>query len=223
MCIRDRSTVAWTLEGNDTTTTTYALEGSIFSTGATVQWLRDGLGMISQTSELESLALQCSDTGDVFIVPAFTGLGSPWWDPLARGTLLGITRGTGKAEIARAVIESIAYQTRDVIEAMQVASNQQLQNLRVDGGASVMDLLLQLQADQLQVPVLRPQSKEITALGAAFLAGLSVGIWTSLSEVAEIWKLDVQMQPEMDRLTVNKVHARWLQAIERSRSWAISG
>ena len=106
---------------------------------------------------------------------------------------------------------------------MQVASNQQLQNLRVDGGASVMDLLLQLQADQLQVPVLRPQSKEITALGAAFLAGLSVGIWTSLSEVAEIWKLDVQMQPEMDRLTVNKVHARWLQAVERSRSWAISG
>ena len=217
------STVAWTLEGNDTTTTTYALEGSIFSTGATVQWLRDGLGMISEASELESLALQCSDTGDVFIVPAFTGLGSPWWDPLARGTLLGITRGTGKAEIARAVIESIAYQTRDVIDAMQVASNQQLQNLRVDGGASVMDLLLQLQADQLQVPVLRPQSKEITALGAAFLAGLSVGIWTSLSEVAETWKLDVQMQPEMDRLTVNKVHARWLQAIERSRSWAISG
>jgi len=215
------STVAWTLEGNNTTTTTYALEGSIFSTGATVQWLRDGLGMISEASELETLALQCSNTGDVFIVPAFTGLGSPWWDPLARGTLLGITRGTGKAEIARAVIESIAYQTRDVIEAMQIASNQQLQNLRVDGGASVMNLLLQLQADQLQVPVIRPQSKEVTALGAAFLAGLSIGIWTSLSEIAETWKLDVQMQPETGRLKANEAHARWLQAIERSKSWAI--
>ncbi len=215
------STVAWTLEGNNTTTTTYALEGSIFSTGATVQWLRDGLGMISEASELETLALQCSNTGDVFIVPAFTGLGSPWWDPLARGTLLGITRGTGKAEIARAVIESIAYQTRDVVEAMQIASNQQLQNLRVDGGASVMNLLLQLQADQLQVPVIRPQSKEVTALGAAFLAGLSIGIWTSLSEIAETWKLDVQMQPETGRLKANEAHARWLQAIERSKSWAI--
>tara|TARA_B100000073_G_scaffold346547_1_gene358195 strand:- start:1573 stop:3054 length:1482 start_codon:yes stop_codon:yes gene_type:complete len=216
------STVAWTLEGDGTTTTTYALEGSIFSTGATVQWLRDGLGMISEASELETLALQCLDTGDVFIVPAFTGLGSPWWDPLARGILLGITRGTGKAEIARAVIESIAYQTRDVTEAMQIASNQQLQNLRVDGGASVMDLLLQIQADQLQVPVLRPQSKEVTALGAAFLAGLSIGIWTSLSEVEEKWKLDVQLQPEVDRITADAAHSRWLQAIERSRSWAIS-
>ena len=214
------STVAWVLESENTTSITYALEGSIFSTGATVQWLRDGLGIISEASELETLALQCSDTGDVYIVPAFAGLGSPWWDPYARGALIGVTRGTGKAEIARAVIESMAYQTRDVIDAMQVASKQRLQNLRVDGGASVMNLLLQLQADQLQVPVLRPHSKEITALGAAFLAGLSLGVWGSLEEIKEKWRLDIQVLPRMDHVAYNEAHARWLQAVNRSRSWA---
>ncbi len=216
------STIAWVLESGNTRTTTYALEGSIFSTGSAVQWLRDGLGIISESSELEELALQCSETGDVYFVPAFTGLGSPWWDPIARGLVIGITRGTGKAEIARAVIESMTYQTRDVIELMQIASNQQLQNLRVDGGASAMNLLLQLQADQLQVPVLRPQSKEVTALGAAFLAGLSVGIWASLDEIGDQWKLDIQIYPERDPIICNADHMRWLQAVDRSKSWAIT-
>lgn len=214
------STVAWVLEDGTTNSVTYALEGSIFSTGATVQWLRDGLGIISHASELEALALECSDTGDVYIVPAFAGLGSPWWDPLARGAILGLTRGTGKPEIARAVIESMAYQTRDVIESMQIASNQELQNLRVDGGASVMNLLLQLQADQLQVPVLRPKSKEITALGAAFLAGLSIGTWSSLAEIADKWQLEAEVYPEENSLTCDEAHARWVEAVNRSKSWA---
>ncbi len=214
------STVAWLLKTPDSTTPTYALEGSIFSTGATVQWLRDGLGIISEVSELETLALQCSNTGDVHIVPAFTGLGSPWWDPHARGVLIGITRGTGKAQIARAVIESMVYQTRDVADAMQNASKHKIQNMRVDGGASVMDLLLQLQADQLQIPVLRSHSKEVTALGAAYLAGLSIGIWGSLTEISNKWKLDVKVLPEKEKKVCDAEHSRWLQAVSRSKEWA---
>ena len=214
------STVAWLLKTPDSTTPTYALEGSIFSTGATVQWLRDGLGIISEVSELETLALQCSNTGDVHIVPAFTGLGSPWWDPHARGVLIGITRGTGKAQIARAVIESMVYQTRDVADAMQNASKHKIQNMRVDGGASVMDLLLQLQADQLQVPVLRSHSKEVTALGVAYLAGLSIGIWGSLTEISNKWKLDVKVLPEKEKKVCDAEHSRWLQAVSRSKEWA---
>jgi len=214
------STVAWLLDTPDSTTPTYALEGSIFSTGAAVQWLRDGLGIISEVSELEKLALECPDTGDVYIVPAFTGLGSPWWDPFARGALVGITRGTGKAEIARAVIESMVYQTRDVADAMQAASNHKIRNLRVDGGASVMNLLLQLQADQLQVPVMRSDSKEVTALGAAYLAGLSIGIWESLDDISDKWKLDVKVSPKKDRRVCDAEHSRWLQAVGRSRGWA---
>ena len=194
------STVAWLLDTPKGTEPTYALEGSIFSTGATVQWLRDGLGIISEASELEGLALQCSHTGDVFIVPAFVGLGSPWWDPFARGTLIGLTRGTGKPEIARAAIESMVYQTRDVTEAMEVASGNKIRSLRVDGGASVMNLLLQLQADQLQAPVLRPLSKEVTALGAAYLAGLSIGIWNSLDDISANWKIDIEVSPEKAKI-----------------------
>ena len=213
------STVAWLLKTPNSTTPTYALEGSIFSTGATVQWLRDGLGIISEVSELETLALQCSNTGDVHIVPAFTGLGSPWWDPHARGVLIGITRGTGKAQIARAVIESMVYQTRDVADAMQNASKHRIQNMRVDGGASVMDLLLQLQADQLQIPVLRSHSKEVTALGAAYLAGLSIGIWGSLTEISNKWKLDVKVLPEKEKKVCDAEHSRWLQAVSRSKEW----
>lgn len=214
------STVAWLLDTPKGTEPTYALEGSIFSTGATVQWLRDGLGIISEASELEGLALQCSHTGDVFIVPAFVGLGSPWWDPFARGTLIGLTRGTGKPEIARAAIESMVYQTRDVTEAMEVASGSKIRSLRVDGGASVMNLLLQLQADQLQAPVLRPLSKEVTALGAAYLAGLSIGIWNSLDDISANWKLDIEVSPEKAKSFCDTNHARWLQAVDRSRGWA---
>ena len=214
------STVAWLLDTPKGTEPTYALEGSIFSTGATVQWLRDGLGIISEASELEGLALQCSHTGDVFIVPAFVGLGSPWWDPFARGTLIGLTRGTGKSEIARAAIESMVYQTRDVTEAMEVASGSKIRSLRVDGGASVMNLLLQLQADQLQAPVLRPLSKEVTALGAAYLAGLSIGIWNSLDDISANWKLDIEVSPEKAKSFCDTNHARWLQAVDRSRGWA---
>ena len=214
------STVAWLLDTPKGTEPTYALEGSIFSTGATVQWLRDGLGIISEASELEGLALQCSHTGDVFIVPAFVGLGSPWWDPFARGTLIGLTRGTGKPEIARAAIESMVYQTRDVTEAMEVASGNKIRSLRVDGGASVMNLLLQLQADQLQAPVLRPLSKEVTALGAAYLAGLSIGIWNSLDDISANWKLDIEVSPEKAKSFCDTNHARWLQAVDRSRGWA---
>ncbi len=214
------STVAWLLDTPKGTVPTYALEGSIFSTGATVQWLRDGLGIISEAAELEDLALQCSHTGDVFIIPAFVGLGSPWWDPFARGTLIGLTRGTGKPEIARAVIESMVYQTRDVTEAMEVASGSEIRSLRVDGGASVMNLLLQLQADQLQAPVLRPLSKEVTALGAAYLAGLSIGIWNSFDEISANWKLDIEVTPQKEKKICDTNHARWLQAVHRSRGWA---
>ena len=216
------STVAWLLETSDSSAPTYALEGSIFSTGSAVQWLRDGMGIISDVSELEDLALGCSSTGDVHLIPAFTGLGSPWWDPHARGLLIGITRGTGRSEIARAVIESMVFQTRDVTDAMQLASKHKVQNLRVDGGASVMNLLLQMQADQLQVPVLRSRSKEVTALGVAYLAGLSVGIWDSLADISNNWNLDVEVLPEKERIICDADHSRWLQAVNRSRNWAES-
>ena len=161
-----------------------------------MQWLRDGLGLISEAAEIGPLAASCPDTEGVYLVPAFTGLGSPWWDPYARGTIVGITRGTGRAHLARAVVEAMAFQTRDVVEAMAAASGRQRVALRADGGASVMDLLLQLQADQLQVPVARPTVQETTALGAAYLAGLAEGVWGSLDEIAAHWQLDREFTPE---------------------------
>jgi len=214
------STIAWALPQNGTLTATYALEGAIFVTGAAVQWLRDGLGIIDQAADLEPLALLCDDTGDVFLVPAFAGLGSPWWDPYARGTLIGLTRGTGRPEIARAVIEAMVHQTRDVVDAMTAAAGTSLQSLRVDGGAAVMGLLLQLQADQLGVPVRRPVMAETTALGAAYLAGLAHGVWGSLDEIAQHWELDVELQPSGNRADADAHHARWLEAVARSRDWA---
>ena len=168
------TTVAWTLADG---TTAYALEGAIFVTGAAVQWLRDGLGLFSRADEIGPLAQSVPDSGGVFIVPAFTGLGSPWWDPYARGTVLGITRGTTKAHLARAVVEAMAYQTRDVIEAMVHAGGAPITELRVDGGASTMDAMLQFQADLLGVTVSRPLDHETTALGAAFLSGLAEGVF----------------------------------------------
>jgi glycerol kinase len=210
------TTVAWTLADG---TTHYALEGSIFVTGAAIQWLRDGLGIIDAAPETEELAASVPDTGGVYVVPAFAGLGSPWWDAYARGAIVGITRGTGRGEITRAVVESMAYQTRDVVDAMCAASGTEVLELRVDGGASVMGLLCQLQADQLGVRVLRPVDQETTALGAAFLAGLAEGVWASIDEVGAQWALDAEFTPELDRNVADTLHTQWLRAVERSRRW----
>ena len=206
------TTVAWDLGKGPT----YALEGSIFVTGAAVQWLRDGLGIISDSSEIGPLAASVPDTDGVYVVPAFTGLGSPWWDPYARGTIVGITRGTTRAHIARAVVESMVFQTRDAIDAMTSAGGVKLAELRVDGGASVMDAMLQHQADELGVPVLRPTDHETTALGAAYLAGLAEGVWSSLDEVGRMWKLDARFEPN----SPSGRHATWRRAVERSLRWA---
>jgi glycerol kinase len=210
------TTVAWSLADG---TVAYALEGAIFVTGAAVQWLRDGLGLIEHASEIGPLAASVDDTGGVFVVPAFTGLGCPWWDPHARGTVVGITRGTTRAHLARAVVEAMALQTRDAVEAMVRAAGTPLADLRVDGGASVMDLLLQLQADHLGVTVRRPVDQETTALGAAHLAGLAEGVWGSLDDLAARWQLDAEFHPSPDRTLVDAHHAQWLRAVERSRSW----
>lgn len=211
------TTVAWTLADGSTT---YALEGAIFVTGAAIQWLRDGLGIIEHAAEAGPLAASVTDSNGVFVVPAFTGLGSPWWDPYARGTVIGITRGVTRAHLARAVVEAMAYQTRDAIEAMVSSSGIPIGTLRVDGGASVMDLLLQFQADQLGVPVHRPSDQETTALGAAFLAGLAEGVWPSLDSISERWTLDASFEPNPDRTFSDLFHAEWRRAVERSRHWA---
>jgi glycerol kinase len=218
------ATVAWVLDrpapGQTTgQQTAYALEGAIFVTGAAVQWLRDGLGIISQAAEIGPLAATLDDNEGVYLVPAFTGLGSPWWDPYARGTVVGLSRGTGRAHLARAVVEAMAYQTRDVMEAMSAASGHQVTTLRADGGASAMDLLLQLQADQLQAPVARPKVQETTALGAAYLAGLAEGVWGSLDEVAGQWELDVEVAPQVAASVADGKHQAWRRALERSRAW----
>ena len=214
------TTVAWTLDGDSAPgTVAYALEGAIFSTGSAIQWLRDGLGVIGESAEVGPLAASVDDTGGVFVVPAFTGLGSPWWDAYARGTVTGITRGTTRAHLARAVVESMAYQTRDAVEAMVAASGRPVTELRVDGGASVMDLLLQIQADQLGVPVLRATERETTAVGAAYLAALAEGV-ADLDTLAERWQLDATFTPNPDRAAADAAHATWLRALERSRAWA---
>ena len=214
------TTVAWLLDTPEGRKATYALEGAIFATGAAIQWLRDGLRMISDASETESLAMECESTGGVYFVPAFAGLGSPHWDPYARGLIVGLTRGTGRPEIARAAVEAMAYQTRDVVEAMAAATGTPVRSLRVDGGASVMDFLLQMQADQLGVPVQRPRLQEATAAGAAYLAGLATGVWPSLEAVAEHWQLDREATPVGDRASADAGYEDWKRAVERSRSWA---
>jgi glycerol kinase len=210
------TTVAWQLGD----AITYALEGAIFVTGAAVQWLRDGLGIIAEASEIGPLAESVADTGGVVFVPAFTGLGSPWWDPYARGTVLGLTRGTGRAHLARAVVEAMAWQTRDVVDAMTAASGRAITELRADGGASVMDLLCQLQADVLDVPVRRPAMQETTALGAAYLAGIAEGVWDSPADAASAWAEEAAYTPAMQADEVALRHAEWRRAVERSRDWA---
>lgn len=206
------TTVAWDL-GNGAPT--YALEGSIFVTGAAVQWLRDGLGLISTSSEIGPLAATVPDSAGVYFVPAFTGLGSPWWDPYARGTIVGITRGTTRAHIARAVLDAMVFHTRDIIDAMTSAGGVSLKELRVDGGASVMDEMLQRQSNELQVPVLRPTDHETTALGAAYLAGLAEGVWSTLDEVQQMWTLDLRCEPQEP----SGNHPLWLRAVERAQHW----
>jgi glycerol kinase len=212
------TTIAWELADG---TVAYALEGAIFVTGAAIQWLRDGLNIIDEAAQIGPLAASVPDTGGVYVVPAFAGLGSPWWDPYARGAIVGITRGTTRAHLARAVVESIAYQTRDAVDAMVAASGTPIVDLRVDGGASVMDLLLQLQADQLGVSVQRPRDQETTALGAAFLAGLAEGVWPDLDAIQSTWQLDASFEPNTElKPFADLFHAQWLRAVERSRGWA---
>jgi glycerol kinase len=197
----------------------YALEGSIFVTGAAIQWLRDGLGMLGAAAEAEAVAASVPDTGDLYFVPALVGLGAPHWDPYARGTIVGITRGTTRAHVVRAALEAMAYQTRDVVEAMQRDAGVPIAELKADGGASANEVVMQLQADLLGVPVRRPVTLETTALGAAFLAGLAEGVWSSRDEVTEAWRLDRTFEPG-DRDEADRRYARWTKAVERSRAWA---
>ena len=201
----------------------YALEGSVFVAGAAVQWLRDGLRAIGNSGEVERLAAGVEDTGGVYLVPAFVGLGAPHWDPDARGALLGLTRGTGLPQIARATIESIAYQVRDVLDAMDADAGGRLRALRVDGGAAVNDTLLQFQADILGAPVERPVVAETTALGAAYLAGLAVGFWRDPADVAANWALDRRFEPAMDPARRERLLRGWRRAVERSLGWAEPG
>jgi glycerol kinase len=198
----------------------YALEGGVFMGGATVQWLRDGLGIIERSADVEALAASVPDTGDVYLVPAFAGLGAPQWDAAARGTLIGLTRGTNRAHIARAALESIAFQSADLIDTMRQDSGCTLSELRVDGGAARNDLLLQFQADILGVPVLRPANTETTAFGAAALAGLGADVWQSEAELAALWSLERRFEPRMNPHEAATRRARWAQALERSRHWA---
>jgi len=217
------TTVAWDLgEHGGSSPVTYALEGAVFVTGAAVQWLRDGLGLIEEAAGIGPLAEQVEDSEGVFVVPAFTGLGSPWWDPYARGTITGLTRGLGAAHMARAVVEAMAYQVRDVVDAMTTTGTE-VAALRVDGGAAVLDLLLQIQADQLRVPVSRPTTTETTALGAATLAGVAEGVWANLEDLETIWSLDVQFTPRATALAADRAYGGWRRAVERSLGWAVPG
>ncbi len=211
------TTVGWTLADGSRA---YALEGAVFVTGAAVQWLRDGLGIIERAEDTAALAASVDDSGGVYLVPAFTGLGSPWWDPYARGAVVGITRGTGRAHLARAVLESIALQTRDVVQAMSEASGHPITSLKADGGASANDTLMQLQANHLGVPVARPVVQETTALGAAYLAGLAEGVWGSPADITANWQRDATFEPLVSQDDLAPQHAAWARAVERSRAWA---
>ncbi len=209
------TTIAWGIGDQ----TIYALEGSIFVTGAAVQWLRDGLKAITNSADVENLAASEKDNGGVYLVPAFVGLGAPYWDPYARGIIAGLSRGSTIGHVARATLESMCYQTRDVLEAMNADSGVDLKTLRVDGGAVVNNLLMQFQADILGVPVQRPKIAETTALGAAYLAGLAVGFWSSEEELTKLWAIDRTFEPTFSADQREALYADWKKAVERSRGW----
>jgi len=209
------TTVAWTVGGR----TEYALEGSVFVGGAVVQWLRDGLGLIERSSDVEQLAASVEDNGGVYLVPAFAGLGAPHWDPYARGLMIGMTRGTTAGHVARAAVESIAFQVGDLLDAVQGDSGIPLAELRVDGGAATNDVLMQFQADLLGVPVVRPAVTETTALGAAYLAGLAVGFWASPSEIAQQWRVDRRFEPSIEPSKADALRVRWREAVARAGHW----
>lgn len=210
------TTIGWGLGGK----ITYCLEGSIFIAGAVVQWLRDGLGVIEKSIDVEKLAASVSDSDGVYFVPAFVGLGAPFWDPYARGTIVGLTRGTTAAHIARAAVESMAYQTCDVLRAMEKDAGFDLKELKVDGGASINEALMQFQADMLGVRVRRPGVSETTALGAAYLAGLAVNYWKDTDEIAQKWALDREFEPAMSAVDRDRFYHRWQEAVKRSLGWA---
>ncbi|MEM1207662.1 MAG: glycerol kinase GlpK [Planctomycetota bacterium] len=212
------TTVAWERNGQ----THYALEGGVFAGGAVVQWLRDGLRLIREAPEVESLAGRVSDSGGVCFVPALTGLGAPHWDPYARGMIVGITRGTTDAHIARAALEGIAYKVADLVSAMQQDAGEPMTELRVDGGAAANDLLMQIQADFLGVPVVRPTVLETTALGAAYLAGLAVGVWESVEAIEANWRVDRRFEPAMPDAEAAGLRSRWHEAVERAKRWEVA-
>jgi glycerol kinase len=211
------TTVAWRIGAK----TEYALEGSVFIGGAVVQWLRDGLGLIERSGDVEALAAQVPDNGGVFLVPAFAGLGAPHWDPAARGAVVGLTRGSKAGHLARAALESIAYQSADLLAAMNADARLPLRELRVDGGAVINSALMQFQSDLLRVPVIRPRTAETTALGAAYLAGLAVGFWKNRDEIASLWSAERIFRPKANPRVMKKLHAEWRRAVARSKAWAL--
>ena len=211
------TTIGWKI-GKETE---YALEGSVFIAGAVVQWLRDGLKIIRTSPEVELLAASVPDNGGVYLVPAFAGLGAPHWDPYARGIVAGLTRGATGGHLARAALESIAYQVADVLDAMRADAGMKITSLRVDGGAATNNLLMQFQADMLGVPVVRPKIFETTALGAAFLAGLATGFWKNREQLASQWQIDRTFEPSMPKSLVESLRHGWNKALERSREWEL--
>ncbi len=209
------TTIAWQINGQ----TTYALEGSVFMGGAIVQWLRDGLGIIKSSSEIEALAASAKDNGGLYFVPSFTGMGAPYWDQYARGMMIGLSRGTDRSHIARAALEGIAFQTMDVLKVMELDTNLKIKQLRVDGGACANNLMMQFQADILNSAVIRPKIIETTAMGAAYLAGLATGFWENMDVLKQQWQPDRQFNPSMDSDRVNKMKGEWADAVARARSW----
>ena len=209
------TTVAWKIGQ----TTEYALEGSVFIGGAVVQWLRDGLGLIRSSGDVEKLAASVADNGGVYMVPAFVGLGAPHWDAYARGSIFGLTRGTTAGHLARAALESIAYQVADLLDAMQRDAATPIKEMRVDGGASANDSLMQFQADIMNIPVVRPEVTETTALGAAYLAGIGVGFWKDAQQIATMPRAEKRFEPKMPASQAAKLRERWNQALARAKAW----
>jgi len=209
------TTIAWKINDNPV----YALEGSVFIAGAVIQWLRDELHLVQSSAEIEKLAASVPDNGGVYLVPAFAGLGAPYWDQFARGAIIGLTRGSSAGHIARAALEAIAFQVKDVLDAMQSDAHIQFRDLRVDGGASANNLLLQFQADLINIPVIRPRTLETTALGAAYLAGLATGYWQDQQDIKHQWQIDHVFRPAMEQEHARQLVTTWRKAVSRARNW----